>query len=150
MKIINFFKEHQQQIIMLISAIFIEVALIVGLFIATDILKLVFAGALLLFPSLCSILINDYLMSKKYWDFAEKEYDLAKQVSDITFEHIGSSCNHISVATDIIKERCQNMSDLAELYMSKNKSDNEYHNEVLEKIMESLEIIAKELEKKNN
>lgn len=150
-KIANFIKEHQDRIAMVISVIIIEFALFSGIYMVGGVMfKLLYVAAAIMFPIIVSAVVIYYSMTKAQVEFSEKEYDLAKKVSDITFEHMGSSCNHISVATEIIKERCQNMYDLAEIYMSKNKSDNEYHNAVLDKVMESLEIIAKELDKKNN
>lgn len=150
-KITNFVRKYQNYIYMVMAAFIIEFTLFLGITIATAwICKFLFTVSAILFPVLISLVYTNYLMSKAYSEFAEKEYNLANNVNNLTFEHMGNSCKYIEETANIIKERHQNMSDLAEIYMSKNKSDMEYHNEQINNIMEALKIIAKELEKKKN
>ena len=151
-KIANFVREYQNYILMAIAASIVEFALVCAIFIApaNGLLQLLFAVSAILFPTLLSIVYVDYNLSKSYSEYAEREYDLAKQVNDLTFEHMGSAINHINSVSDIVKERCQNMRKLAESYMIKSQADMEYNNEQINNIMESLKIIAKELDKKNN
>ena len=150
-KITNFVREYQNYIIIGISAFIIESALFGGIFISTSFgWSFLLTAAAILFPTLLSFVYIDYNLSKSYSEYAEREYDLAKQVNDLTFEHMGSAINHINSVSDIVKERCQNMRKLAESYMIKSQADMEYNNEQITNIMESLKIIAKELDKKNN